>query len=219
MTKSVSRNTKKLTKASPADDKTLDFVLPERAVELLHAYRDGEDSQQWALGDLAVALRAKLCKRRGDWIRLCRRLAIEASCDESTVRDRHNMAQFFDGSREEFSVLSFHQLRACRSAGDAWRTYAERAITSADDYAGKPAPVNVIRAWIREDRKSASDKEDELPRWEQLLTSIIEMCDAIRRMDDAPETARDAARLAAGEAVNGLPGLSGEDVGEVTTKD
>jgi hypothetical protein len=190
MTESVSCNTE------------TEFPLPDEAIDVLQAYQAQSDTAQWALGDIVLALADELCKRRGDQQRLVRRVAIEATCDESTVRDRLNMAKFFEPATRGEYGLSFHQFRACKSAGpDDWRHYADWALDSAADYGGKPAPVSVIRSKIKADKNGDKDKP---PRWVECLERIISLCDAIRR-DSAPEAVKDAVGLAADRLTEHLP--------------
>lgn len=169
--KIVSRNTER------------DIVIPDDAVELVRACLDSGDNAQWTIGDTMNALREELCRRRGDWDDLTDSMATKAQCDESTLRDRASMARFFEpADRTEFG-LSYHQLRACKSAGKAlWRSYAEKAVTSADDYAGQPAPCKVIRAWIAHDKNG----QPEEPVWLSQARRIVSMCRSACDNQDAP---------------------------------
>jgi len=178
------------------------MLIPEEAVNIIRACFDRSDESNWIMGDTVNVLRDELCKRRGDWDRLTRRAAIEGRCDESTVRDRASMASFFQpADRTEFE-LSYHQFRACKSSGrDLWRTYAERAVKSADDYAGRAAPVSVIRAWIAQDKNG---KPKELP-WLVQARRIVRACISAAENQEASDEWANACREFYRKAAEILP--------------
>ena len=134
------------------------------------------ESYQWATGrficdvidEFPTVNRADLIKQMAD----------RTGADRSTLRDRHNMAIFYSPEiRKEFDMLTYSQLRACKSAGTEWRQYAEWAMGH------MPAPVAVIRARVK---NNGHDQPAWVHRWESLLG----IAKQIAADDTAPEGLR-----------------------------
>ena len=134
------------------------------------------DSFQFAIGDLVTDVLAEFPEiKRAD---LLKQLADRTGADRSTLRDRHNCAKFYPQEiRKEFDMLTYSQLRACKSAGTEWRQYAEWAMGH------MPAPVAVIRARIK---NNGHDQPAWVHRWESLLG----IAKQIAADDTAPEGLR-----------------------------
>ena len=99
---------------------------------------DGE-AYQWAVGDLITDALAEFPDiKRAE---LIKHLADRTGSDRSTLRDRHNVANFYPKEiRKRYDMLTYSQLRACKSAGEEWQVYADWAAGH------MPAPVAVLRA-------------------------------------------------------------------------
>jgi len=165
------------------------FKLPDSVIESTRQlYLQGE-GHQWALADHLVGvvdeLRDHYASMMGDedgriaarkartWI--IRSLAVGIGVDESTLRDREVMGRFFPTEvRQPYTdTLTYHQLRACKSANDKWQAYADWAMDNL------PAPVSVIRAKIK------GNGHDDPPYWQRKLDKIIH--DIEKLMEDTPE--------------------------------
>lgn len=169
--------------------------LPNNIIEAVQAAVADGDNQQWRMGRLLADLVDEFVphykqvgvKQPRAW--LIRHMAARVGADPSTLRDRESMARFYPESvTEEFSMLTYHQLRACKSAGDRWREYAEWA---ADNL---PAPVALIRARLR---NGGALPPSWLRRWELIRSmavslvndneaprDIVAACQVIASMDD-----------------------------------
>ena len=129
--------------------------LPEQVIEALRQLLDDSESYQWATGDFIIDVLDEFPNiARAD---LIRQMADRTGSDRSTLRDRHNVAQFYPSKvRKEFDMLTWSQLRACKSAGTEWRQYAEWAMDH------MPAPVAVLRARIQ---NNGHDQPAWISRW------------------------------------------------------
>ena len=109
---------------------------------------------------------------------IIKQLADRTGSDRSTLRDRHNMSKFFPvPTRREYDMLTWSQLRACKSAGPEWRQYAEWAAGH------MPAPVAVIRARIK---NNGHDQPAWVHRWESMQGIAKQLMDD----KDAPHQIR-----------------------------
>ncbi len=155
--------------------------LPDEVIESLRQLLDDSESYQWATGDFVIDVLVEFPQvKRSD---LIKQMADRTGADRSTLRDRHNMAEFYPKEvREEFDMLSYSQLRGCKAAGDNWREYAEWARDNL------PAPVAVIRARIK---NNGHDQPPWIHRWESMqgIASMI-VIDS-----DAPDNIREVCRL------------------------
>lgn len=149
--------------------------LPDAIIEGLRQLVNDSDGRQWVMGDYINAVVDELEGHYSDlgvkyaraW--LVRHMAERTGADVSTLRDRANMAKFYPQDiRTEYDALSYHQLRACKSAGEEWKRYADWALDNL------PSPVSVIRAMVKHN--------GDLPpawvsRWErmQVLADVLVM--------------------------------------------
>ena len=155
------------------------MVLPDELIENFRQLLEAGEAYQWAVGDFITDVLDEFPHM--DRAELIRSLADRTGADRSTLRDRQNMSKFYPPEvRQEYSHLTYHQLRACKSAGDRWREYA--------DWAGDnmPAPVAVIRARIKH---NGHDVPAWVHRWEVILGIARRLVDD----KDCPELVRKAA--------------------------
>jgi len=149
--------------------------LPEIVIEVTRQLIEEGEGHQWKLGDHIAGIVDELGSRYASLIdtpqaksavrrartHIVKQLADRTGTDRSTLRDREVMARFFPQDvRESMSPLTYHQLRACKSAGDEWRKHAEWALENL------PAPTAIIRLRIKH--------HGELPpawmgRWDRML--------------------------------------------------
>jgi hypothetical protein len=157
--------------------------LPEQVIEALRQLLNDSESYQWAIGDFIIdVLDEFITLDRADVIK---QLADRTGHDRSTLRDRHNMCKFYPlETRKQYDMLTYSQLRACKSAGDRWQEYADWAMGN------MPAPVAVIRARVK---NNGHDEPAWVHRWESLV--------GIARMIAADEAAPDNIREAASQVI------------------
>ncbi len=155
--------------------------LPDQVIETLRQLLDDGDYHQFTVGDFIIDVLDEFPNiPRADVIR---QLADRTGSDRSTLRDRHNVARFYPKEvRQEFDMLTWSQLRACKVAGPEWREYAEWAAGH------MPAPVAVIRARIKND---GNDK----PAWEYRWDSMQRIAGQLVEDTEAPKRVRKLARL------------------------
>lgn len=167
--------------------------LPDEIIEQTRQLLDDAERPQWALGDLLVAVLDELGhryeqifdeRRRAGRAWLIKHIADRTGAATSTLRDREVMARFWtEDLREKYSMLTYHQLRAVKSAGENWKQYADWAALELP-------PVAVIRAKIK---NHGHEVPAWLGRWERACTLL----DAIARDEMAPGKLRSYARIAA----------------------
>jgi hypothetical protein len=140
--------------------------LPDEIIEQARQLQNDADRRQWPVGDFLVSVIDELGDEFGllgiqhprAWI--IKTIANRIGADTSTLRDREVMARFFPRSvRERYDMLTYHQLRACKAAGDRWQDFAEWAATNL------PAPVAVIRAKIK---NGGELPEQWIARWDRM---------------------------------------------------
>jgi hypothetical protein len=155
------------------------IVLPDAVIELVRVELDRADVSQWHIGDMLVSIVEELgilyerSGVRSARAAIIRELATRTGRDASTLRDRHLMAAFYPPEvRASYDALTYHQLRACKSAGDNWRQYADWALDNL------PAPVALIRARIKHNG-------DTPPLW---LTRFERLIDQAQSLIETPET-------------------------------
>jgi hypothetical protein len=158
-------------------------LLPDAVIETLRQLINDGDNHQFRVGDFICDVLDEFpAIARAD---LIKQMADRTGANRSTLRDRHNMARFFPSKvRQEFDMLTFSQLRACKSAGEEWRTYAEWAAEN------MPAPVAVIRARIK-------NNGDDQPAWVHRWESMQGIAKMLENDSEAPEKVRKIARLVA----------------------
>ena len=109
---------------------------------------------------------------------LIRSLAEGTGADRSTLNDRQNMATFFSvANREKYHMLTYSQLRACKSEGEDWETWADWALTNG--FHGRPAGVHTIR-------KAQALKKNPEFMWVRNLRKIEELAEKIMHDQDTP---------------------------------
>ncbi len=163
--------------------------LPDGVIEGLRVLLEQGEQYQWATGDYLVEV---VDEFRGYYERagarharaqLLRQLAKETGADISTLKDRENMARFYPSLiRERYHPLTYHQLRACKSAGEHWQEYAEWAL------ANLPASVASIRHKIKADHNG---QPEWFGRWERLRA----LAELIMADESAPSKIRGALRM------------------------
>jgi len=84
--------------------------------------------------------------------------------------------------RHEFDMLSYSQLRACKSAASDWRQYAEWAMDN------MPAPVAVLRARIQ-------NNGHDQPAWISRWAGMVRLGKLIAEDTEAPDNVREVAGL------------------------
>jgi len=191
---------KKAKEAFDRDDLS-DIVLPDEAINrIVHTREKGDDSK-WAEGRLAVELVDEYGKRYGKG-RLRKKIGIEAGYAAATIRDREAMARFFNEAIvEDYGVLSYSQMKACKAAGpDGWKDLADWAVESADDFGGRPAPVDAINM-----KRRGIPRDD--PTWIKQAIRVFDLCEVLLGVGEVPEGIAKGCRAFirhAGEDVDGL---------------
>lgn len=165
-----------ITRAHPPRRKNVsrNLVLPDEIIERVRQYAEATDVMQWGIGDILVEVvdEFDLHIRRSQ---ILKELANKTGLDVSTLCDREIMARFYpEDVRDEYGALTYHQLRACKSAGDNWQHWADWALDNL------PAPVAIIRLMIKHNG-------DLPPAWEGRLQRLIGLAEAIAGDEDAPE--------------------------------
>ena len=150
--------------------------LPEQVIEALRQLLNDGERYQWAVGDLITDVLAEFPDvKRAE---LIRQLADRTGADRSTLRDRHNVARFYPIEvRKQYDMLTWSQLRACKSAGTEWRQYADWAAGH------MPAPVAVLRARIKHNGH-------DMPAWVHRWESMQGIARQLVNDTDAPKRAR-----------------------------
>jgi len=152
-------------------------LLPDDVILEFRRLFEANDAYQFAIGDKLVDLVdefAHVIKRS----EILRQLSGATGADPSTLRDRETMARWFSPEvRAEYEVLSYSQLRACKSAGTQWREYAEYAVNNL------PAPVAAIRSRIKHNG-------DMIPVWQARWERILELCELMVNDNAAPSEVR-----------------------------
>lgn len=138
-----------------------DHKLPELPDEIIEQARyliEQGESHQWLLGDYLAGVVDELSGYYSNLLgadqaskqvrharaHIIRQIADRTGTDRSTLRDREVMARFYPPDlRDEYAPLTYHQLRACKSAGERWREYATWALDNL------PAPPAIIRLRIK----------------------------------------------------------------------
>lgn len=160
----------------------LTIKLPDEVIEHTRQLILSSDGHQWVIGDHLVAVVDEF----GHMIprhEIIRQLSGAVGADPSTLRDREIMARFFDrGVRAEYDMLTYSQLRACKSSGERWREYADWAA------ANLPAPVALIRARVKHNGHLP-------PAWVSRWERVLSIAALIAADEDAPPVVRLAARL------------------------
>jgi hypothetical protein len=163
-----------------------DLKFPDDLIERLQQNTEDEDKARWDDGDVTADIVDEFGEQYGKGL-VRKRVAIEAGLSSGTIRQREDMSRFFAfPDRVIYDVLTWSQLRACKPAGIDWRDLADWAIESADDFGGRPAPVDAIVA------KRLSDDGKLPPTWKDKLDKVMEALSEIVTMDDVPKDVIDA---------------------------
>lgn len=167
-------------------------LISDEIIEDFRAIYDSASGLQWATGDYLVDVVDELAPKFGVTLdddnqsqayhraraNIIRQLANGVGCDTTTLYDREGMSRFYPSDvRQDYHMLSYHQLRACKSAGENWKTWADWARDNL------PAPVSLIRAKIK---SKGHDEQPWVGRWQR----IIVLAGAIRDDPDAPQRLR-----------------------------
>lgn len=156
------------------------MLLPDKIIEEFRQLLDDGESYQWLHGryiQQVIEHYPEIPRHK-----VIEELANRTSRDKSTLRDRHIMAEFYSPDVvEEFYMLTYHQLRACKAAGEKWREYAEWAANNL------PAPVAVIRARIR-------NEGHDQPGWVNRWKTLQQVAYNLANDGEAPDIIRLAAR-------------------------
>lgn len=163
--------------------------LPDVVIEPLRQLVNDADGHQWVIGDYIIDVVDELeavysglgLRSARAW--LIRHMAERVGADASTLRDRASMAKFYSPDvRSEYDTLSYHQLRACKSAGDEWQTYADWAMENL------PAPVSLIRARVKHNG-------DLPPAWKGRWERVLVLAELLADDEEAPAHVRLWARV------------------------
>lgn len=123
--------------------------LPDAIRDRALALRGQQDTHQWAIGDFVAEIVDELTRRSKT--ATVRALAQDIGIGYSTARKYEDCARTFPPRvRVDYQeVLTFDSFAAAMYAPDPLGVL-RWAIESADEYGGRPAPVDVIRAKVSE---------------------------------------------------------------------
>ena len=167
--------------------------LPDEVIEYFRQLLDSAESTQWKIGRGLVDLvdeMSPVWERSGvkhARAAIIRQLAVANGVSDSTLRDRESMARFYPPEvQAEYAVLTYHQLRACKSAGEQWRCYADWAVSNL------PAPVALIRARVK-------CNGDLPPAWIGRWERLQELAELLVGDDLTPDDVKDKVKRLGGE--------------------
>ncbi len=141
--------------------------LPDQVIETLRQLLDDGEAYQWATGRFICEVVDEFPNL--DRSEIVKQLADRTGANRSTLRDRHNMAKFYPAEVVlQYDMLSYSQLRACKSAGGEAHKYLEWAANN------MPAPVAVIRARIK---NNGHDQPAWVHRWEGMQRLAQQIAD------------------------------------------
>jgi hypothetical protein len=169
------------------------YHLPDEVIETARQLLDSCNEYQWGIGDLLVEVVDELTvaasgfQTHGSGLSrsgIIRELSIRTGTDASTLRDRECMARFYPVPlRQEYSALTYYQLRACKSAGpDHWRAHADWALDNL------PAPSALIRARVKHNGELP-------PAWVSRWERLCELAELLLSDDQTPADIRRALDL------------------------
>jgi len=153
---------------------TINDVLPEDVKSVLAALAYKGDSSLWAIGRMARDLAIELPVSRNI---LDQAIAQACGWKSSRARDVRSVATYYPNYNDnKYSVLSFSHFRTAMSAQGLDKSFAwlNWCLTSADDYGGQPAPVDVLAAKMRD----AGDKIA-MPLHEKWLAQVGRLLDKL----------------------------------------
>ena len=142
------------------------LTLPDSVRERAFALRGQQDTHQWAIGDFVADVVDE--RPQDSKTRLVRALSQDVGVAYSTARKYETCARTFPLKvrRDYTDVLTFDAFAAAMYAPDP-EGVLRWAIESADEYDGRPAPVDVIRAKV-----SALNNGHEKPATERFETYL-----------------------------------------------
>jgi len=165
--------------------------LPDELIEKIRQLSDTADSFQWQIGDIlsdvwdevGQAYAAILDSERKAHAYIIGQIATRAGIAKSTLRDRESMSRFFPQAvREQLIPLTYHQIRAIKSAGDQWQIYRDWVFDQANQNGYFPS-VETIRDQIKADGA-------ECPLWSRRLIKVLPVLEKISLDPDAPQDIR-----------------------------
>ena len=142
-------------------------ILPEEVIANLAAWAAQGDQSTWAIARTAQVLAVELPVKRA---LLDQAIGLACNWRASRARDVRSVACFYPvGMEDEFHQLSFSHFRAAMSAGtlDGARKWLDWCLTSADDFGGRVAPVDVLAA-----KMQAAGAKVAAPAWKKWLTLV-----------------------------------------------
>jgi hypothetical protein len=167
------------------------FILPDEAKVLIHQASDDEQRPQFTIGDLTMGLVDEF-KDQVPIHTIRQAIAVEYRCGAATIRDREGVARRVPlDLRQEFEVLSFHQWKAIAAAPtlEDRKRIAAWAVRSADDFGGRPAPVDAIRHKMK-------NGHDQTPMWEKRWDKALELLEMLLTDDETDDKVRRFCRAA-----------------------
>jgi hypothetical protein len=148
------------------------FQIPDEAYDQLRTLLEHDGSIQWQVGDFITEFWTEMKRYLVEsevnkaHAKMIRDFADHTGADRTTLRDRERMSRFFtQEERAEYPILTFHQFRALRSAGDDWQQWAEWAMENGRQ--GAPASTSKIRQAIKESKDPTPDFLKRLERMEK----------------------------------------------------
>ena len=163
------------------------LLVPDDVIEGIRPLFEKEEDVQWACADYLVDVVDELGDefKRAYGVRhgrreIHRQIANAIGRTIDTMRDREVMGRAWPPHvRVLYSPLTYHQLRACKGAGDKRFEYAEWAL------ANLPAPVALIWARVR-------SNGDEVPAWVNRWERVQHLCALLVGDSDTPAEIRQA---------------------------
>jgi len=125
------------------------LVIPDDVINDGLAFSNMADAGRFGMGDEANEYIAEM-RRYYPVGEILLALADAWGVSYDQLRDYCRLSRAIDEHTRGVLPLGYSQFRACLGAGAEWRTVAEWALASGDEYGGRPAPVRVIEAHIRE---------------------------------------------------------------------
>jgi len=171
--------------------KTLPERLPDDVIESFRDLAGNDEDVRWARGDFIATIVDEAMEelrhtpdekpRVARWV--IRELARETGGERDDLSRCYLMADFYppDVRSKYIPPLTFHKLRACRSAGEQWQKYADLAT---DDLS-----ITCEALWAMVSRNG-----DEQPRWLYWLGRAQNYAERLANDETAPLAVREAAR-------------------------
>lgn len=162
----------------------VDFQIPDEALLYLRDLAEQDTDVQWQVGDLMVdvwdELRNAVDNPRTAHASMIRQFAKASGIAQSTLRERENVARFFDKWTRS-DVLTYHQHRAIKSAGDDWRKWMVWALDT--------------NASVDQIRRAIAEEQNPEPAWKKRLVQIDAITARLVVDKNAPDDVKDSAIL------------------------